>query len=265
MKIVIYTEKLEYADFLRDFFEKNKITEVLIFCQISDCKTYFKYNEIDMFFAYASESMIEFVKNKDIFMRTAVFLFGEKSREETFQNYGDKIFVSEFSKEDFELCCEICHIIKRRFCSMPKALTFGSFDLFINNEPVCFHNKKAKELFALCIDKMGGTVSMYEAIDLIWQCQPDAKVKKCYRNAVGDIRKALGKYGLSGIFYSSKGECHINKANIKSDYFDFMEEPQKNMLNFKGEYMPEYSWGEKTLSKLEKIYYNTKIILTDTD
>ena len=47
--------------------------------------------------------------------------------------------------------------------------TFGYFDVFVNDKPIAFKNKKSKELLALLVDRRGGFVTSEEAISFLWE------------------------------------------------------------------------------------------------
>lgn len=128
---------------------------------------------------------------------------------------------------------------------------FGRFDVFINGKSVFFKNKKAKELFALLIDRRGGVVTMEQAIDTLWEDRPmDDSTKTLYRIAAKSLRDTLAEVNCADVLIESRGQRALNLEKIKCDYFDFVNDPVKYRYLFNGEYMSEYSWGEYTLAKL---------------
>lgn len=133
--------------------------------------------------------------------------------------------------------------------------TFGRFDAFIDGQVIHFSNKKSKELFAILVDRLGGTVTMEQAIDILWEDRPyDEKTKNLYRIALKNLRDTLEHAGCVDILVESRGQRSINFANIKCDYYEYMKNPEKNEESFNGEYMSDYSWGEYTLAKLMDTY-----------
>ena len=128
--------------------------------------------------------------------------------------------------------------------------TFGRFDLFIDEQVVQFRNAKAKELFALCVERKGGNVKMEEAIDKLWENSLlTENVKTRYRKAVAYINALFAEYRIPDIFESSYGTCYINKDKVACDYYEFLESKEKPQ--FFGEFMHEYSWAEETAAWLE--------------
>lgn len=132
--------------------------------------------------------------------------------------------------------------------------TFGDFDVFIDGKFVEFTNQKAKELFALCIDKEGGEVSMKKAIDLLWEDRNyDEKVKCLYRKSVIYLKSLFRKYQIENVFVSGRGSCHVNRQEIKCDFYDVMDGKDIKNTLFDGRYMTNYSWGEETCGKLDRM------------
>ena len=141
-------------------------------------------------------------------------------------------------------------LLSKRQQKKVQVRTFGRFDLFVNGQPVHFSNAKAKELFALCIDRNGGMVKLEEAVDKLWEDSPfDDNVKTRYRKAVAYLNALFMEHRISEIFKSGYGTCHVVKEHIACDYYEFLEAEKKP--TFFGQYMCEYSWAEETTAMLD--------------
>ena len=135
-----------------------------------------------------------------------------------------------------------------------KVTAFGNFEVFVDDLAVDFHSSKAKELFALCIDRMGRSVSIEEATNILWENRPfDKKVKKLYNKAVRTISNTFKSYDITDVFYTSRGYCKVNNNSINCDYYLFLEGDRQSIISFNEEYMSQYSWAEGTLAKLTRI------------
>lgn len=135
-----------------------------------------------------------------------------------------------------------------------KVTTFGNFEVFVNDLAVDFHSSKAKELFALCIDRIGRSVSIEEATNILWENRPfDKKVKKLYNKAVRTISNTFKSYNITDVFYTSRGYCKVNNNSINCDYYLFLKGDRQSIISFNEEYMSQYSWAEGTLAKLTRI------------
>ena len=81
--------------------------------------------------------------------------------------------------------------------------TFGYFDVFIGGEPIAFRSRKAKELFALLIDRRGGFVTSEEAIGFLWEEEPINSVTLArYRKVALRLKNILEEYGISDVMES---------------------------------------------------------------
>lgn len=122
--------------------------------------------------------------------------------------------------------------------------TFGRFDVFINGMKLYFRNAKAKELLALLVDRQGGTVTMAEAIDVLWEGRSyDEAVKQLYRKAVRYIKDLLAEYHLD-FFVVNRGSCSVIPNAFVCDFYQLLADEPQALRNFDGEYMIDYSWSE---------------------
>lgn len=129
--------------------------------------------------------------------------------------------------------------------------TFGRFDVFIDQELVKFQNAKSKELLALCVDRMGGEVTMEEAIDKLWpEKDYDSRVKALYRKAVIGLRAVFEGHGISGGFCSHRGGCYLERNQVECDYYEYLRDRENETYQYEGEYMFDYSWAEGTNARL---------------
>ncbi len=127
--------------------------------------------------------------------------------------------------------------------------TFGRFDMFVDDKVVRFSNAKAKELLALCVDRRGGTVTMDEAIDKLWENRLyDVQVKRLYRKAVIYLHALFIDYDAANVFESGRGVCNLNAKEVDCDYYEYLENNISH--EFDGNYMVEYSWAEETNAEL---------------
>jgi len=122
--------------------------------------------------------------------------------------------------------------------------TFGRFDVMVDGQKLHFSNTKAKELLALLIDRQGGTVTMAEAIDVLWENrQYDEAVKQLYRKALRYIKTLLAKNELDFLVVN-RGSCSIIPEAVNCDFYQLLKNDPQAINQFDGEYMIDYSWGE---------------------
>ena len=129
--------------------------------------------------------------------------------------------------------------------------TFGYFDVFVDDTPIAFRNRKSKELFALLVDRRGGFVSSEEAIGYLWEEEPVSAVTLArYRKVALRLKNLLAEYGISDILETVDGKRRIVPQKVCCDLYDYLSGREEDSQLFKGSYLTNYSWGEITLAEL---------------
>lgn len=169
------------------------------------------------------------------------------------QNKADYYVLKPFDDRDIADAVRRAYLLSQRPEKRVFVRTFGRFDIFVEDTLVKFTNAKSKELLALCVDHMGGSVTMEEAVDKLWEGRDyDSRAKALYRKAVISAGAILKEYGIGHIFLRARGSCSIRKDSIRCDCYEYLENPEKNFL-YQDEYMFEYSWAEYTNAVLSTI------------
>ena len=144
---------------------------------------------------------------------------------------------------------EIDHIKSRNpDASLLDVKCFGNFEVLKNGEALTFKRTKAKELFAVLVDRNGAGMTGKQICAVMWnENTDDVKNMDYLRHLVGDLKKALANVGAEKVFCQDGYNYRIDTARINCDYHKFLKtgKPQ-----FHGEYMSQYSWAEDTLSLL---------------
>lgn len=128
---------------------------------------------------------------------------------------------------------------------------FGPFEIFGDGVPLKFTYSKSKELLAVLIDAKGVTCSMGMVEELLWENEDKCHDHRAYiRNLIADIRRVLQRYDAKGIILRSHNNIGIDVSKIDCDYMDYLAGKSAAREAFKGEYMSQFSWAEKTLGNL---------------
>lgn len=164
----------------------------------------------------------------------------------------DDFLFKPYGKAEIEQLIDKALLLRARLnAQILRVKTFGCFEVWVGQERVHLSNAKSRELLALCVDHRGEAVSMEEAIDKLWPGEPlDERVKKRYRRAILDIRKALSHYGAAQALQTQRKVCRVAPEMLQCDYFDFLNGKSGPFLGKPWEYMKEYSWGEVTAGKM---------------
>ena len=125
---------------------------------------------------------------------------------------------------------------------------FGNFEVLKNGVALNFKRTKAKELFAVLVDRNGAGMTGKQICAVMWhESTDDVKNMDYVRHLVVDLKKALSNVGAEKVFCQEGYNYRIDPTRINCDYHKFLKtgKPQ-----FHGEYMSQYSWAEDTLSLL---------------
>lgn len=136
---------------------------------------------------------------------------------------------------------------KRRGNRKIKVQCFGDFEVFVDNKPVAFKRKKAKELFAYLIDRRGSTVNTNQICTVLWEDESDDEKKRDYvYHLISDIRTSFGEEEMDGIILSQGTGYSVDITHIDCDYYHLLDGDKEAIRSYAGEYMRQYSWAEFT-------------------
>jgi len=174
-----------------------------------------------------------------------------------FQVKADYCIMKPYDRQDILDAVYRAKLLSKRFQKRVRVETFGRFEVYVDNQPLYFGNSKARKLFALCIHREGASVTMEQAIDVLWPERPyDERVKRLYRKSVGAIQDVLEKYRLKDVFINKRGSCYVERENVECDLYHFLEEhtlTASQLEKLKEGYMVEYSWAESRMSQLASL------------
>lgn len=136
---------------------------------------------------------------------------------------------------------------------------FGTFEVFIDDNPVTFKRQKTKELFAYLIDRVGANCTMGQLMTALWEDGEDNSSRQSnLRNLIADLKSTFNEYGIDNVINKNKNTISVFTNNIDCDFYDFMNYKPYAVNSYRGEYMSQYSWAEITLAKINKFSYITK-------
>ncbi len=121
---------------------------------------------------------------------------------------------------------------------------FGNFEAYMDGEPIKFKHKKTKELLAYLVDRCGATVSTKEMMIALYE---DNDRESYIRNLRADLNNTFEQLGIGEALIHNGGDVGVYKSKIECDYYDYLE---GHKALFRGEYMSQYSFSEKTLGWL---------------
>ncbi|MFI3251590.1 MAG: response regulator [bacterium] len=133
--------------------------------------------------------------------------------------------------------------------------TFGNFDVFYKGEAISFTNAKVKELFALLIDKRGGTLTSEMILSYLWEDKEYTETTSSYvRRTVKQLKLVLEKYNLEAIFIDNRNSKRIDTKKVSCDYYHVLLGDNSYLDDYNGYYMQQYEWAEPTVSIIDNKY-----------
>lgn len=135
--------------------------------------------------------------------------------------------------------------------------TFDGFDLYKDGQMIYFSSAKAKELLAYLVDRKGRYVTLGQLAETLFENENDKrKAKKLVHTAYNRLTKTLESNEIEKILKKGRGVYAIDCSYVICDSYEMQARTEGISNYFLGEYMPEYSWAEVTLSNLIREYYD---------
>ena len=193
----------------------------------------------------AAKQMNELQEAPDVIFLTAYSEYSLEAWKTDAISYLVKPFVMEEIKGAVNKYMKIHHMKKR---NKVEIMCFPVFNVFINETPVYFKNKKSKEIMAYLVHNKGGWVHNADICADVFEEVEDEKAKNNLRTYVSRLKNTLEKVGIEGVIEQSYGKIRIRADKVECDYYKYLE--GEHQL-FTGEYLKEYYWGETTLAFMQ--------------
>ena len=130
---------------------------------------------------------------------------------------------------------------------------FGYFEVFWKDEPLLFSRTKTKELLAFLVDRRGSACRAEEVIAALYEgTAPDdmKRAKQKLRNLVNDLKSVLNEIGQGNVLLRRGSSIAIVPELLDCDYYRMLKGEMRAVNRFRGEYMEQYSWAEKSKGTL---------------
>lgn len=128
---------------------------------------------------------------------------------------------------------------------------FPGFDVFLDGSPIKFKSAKAKELLAYLVQNRGEWVKS-EKLTYILFGEHDEKASQAHLRVIFyRLRGTLKEYGLSELLETNFNQSRVRTELFACDYYRYLAGEK---VEFQGEYLHDYSWGEPILSIMLRDY-----------
>ena len=129
--------------------------------------------------------------------------------------------------------------------------TFGDFEIFIDGRPAVFKRKKARELVAYLVDKDGSMVDDSDLLRDMWN-KDDKATKSYLRILKAEVIRVFTDAGYSDAIVKQRGLIGIRTDKVKCDLFDALKTAPPMLKEYRGEYMRQYGWAQRTRENLDR-------------
>lgn len=175
----------------------------------------------------------------------------EKYAMDALKLHAAAFLMKPYTNEELLYALETARLLSKRRKRRIFAKTFGHFDIFVDEQPIMFRSKKAKELLALLVDRQGGTVNTDQVICALWEERPNDEATQNLCSKVSrSLKKELKEYGVSEMLITMRGVRRVDTALFECDLYNLLNGDDNAKKQFSGEYMADYSWAENRIGQL---------------
>jgi len=127
---------------------------------------------------------------------------------------------------------------------------FGSFEVFIDGEPLRFPRQKAKEIFAYLVYKEGAASTIKEIAAAVLEDKKDGNIQ--VQIPINSMVKAFEGCGEKGVLIKRYNSIAVDTEKIDCDYYRCLEGDEKAEMSWAGEFMTSYGWAEHIAGYLDR-------------
>ena len=130
---------------------------------------------------------------------------------------------------------------------------FGHFEVFVNDEPIHFERRASKEVLAFLVNLRGASASRIDISEALWEDSVEIDRKKAYfHSLIASLRNTLKEYNMEDVLISHRDSFAINAQAFDYDYYRYLNGDTDPSVQFRGEYMMQYTWSEETTARLSE-------------
>lgn len=139
---------------------------------------------------------------------------------------------------------------------------FGAFEVFNQNgDLLCFERKKSKELLAYLLYRQGKRCTNQELHEILFAdgvYESDVE-QRMYQTLVSSLTATLKSMGVESVLQRNYGSIKLDISKVACDWYEYLINKDDDSLNYKGEFMKQYSWAEIENGNLSKeLYYGNE-------
>lgn len=132
--------------------------------------------------------------------------------------------------------------------------TIPSFSVLVDGKALRLGRAKARELFALLVDRGERGITTGEGIAYLWpERSNDAKTQALFRVTYKRLVDALGQADIGYIIASKDNHRFICMDQVDCDLYRILSGDIQTAKKYDGQYMQEYSWAEERNGQLYRM------------
>lgn len=132
--------------------------------------------------------------------------------------------------------------------------TIPSLSLTVKDKVVHIRGAKARELFALLVEKGTIGLSAREGIAYLWPDRPnDTNTQSLFRVTYKRLVDALREVGIEDLLITSDNRRYLLTDKVDCDLYRIMEGDKSAAKKYNGMYLQEYSWSEERNAQLYRM------------
>ena len=178
--------------------------------------------------------------NVNIIFSTAYGDYREEAFDLHASGYLTKPITAKMVRRELD---NLRHPVPRNNEKRVRIVTFGNFEVYVDDEPLVFRYDKTKELLAYLVDRNGAYCSNAEIMAALWE---DEKKASYLGNLKKDLIDTLRGKKCQEIIGTGWGRLRIDTEKVDCDYYKWCKGELAGINSYRGEYMTQYSWAEFT-------------------
>ena len=136
-----------------------------------------------------------------------------------------------------------------RYRPMPKhrveIRTIPTLSITVDGDPIFLKRTKARELFALLVDRGETGITTGEGISCLWPDRPNnEETRSLFRVTFMRLSDALRRAGIGHILVREGNRRAIRVDQVECDLYRILSGDQEAARLYGGQYLQEYSWAE---------------------
>lgn len=145
-----------------------------------------------------------------------------------------------------------------RYRPMPKhrveIRTIPNLSVTVDGDPLYLKRTKARELFALLVDRGEVGITTGEGISCLWPDRPNSEeARSLFRMTYMRLSDALRAAGVGHILVREGNRRAIRVDQVDCDLYRILEGDKEAARLYDGQYLQEYSWAEDRNGQLYRL------------